>query len=525
MNYTHNRDIPWALGIDLGTGSCKSVVISLNGHVLGFGASGYEALNGTDRWKEQNPEAVIQGMARAVRVSLGQAGVTAENCQGVSLGGAMHTLLALDKAGKPVTGVITWVDDRAAPQAKAVRASYGSDLYKRTGCPAHCIYPLYKIAWLRQENPEIFRQTSRFVSAKEYVLKRLTGEFVVDPGIAAGSGLLQVEGLVWDAQALEGAGIDARRLSSIQPSTCSLPMIDTDLAARMGLNCNTRVILGSSDAVNSSLGAGAVHPDMATCMVGSSGAFRIISNRPVLDSRARSWCYPIDAQRWLVGGAINNAGLALAWLCDMLNRARPELSPGSPVSPEQLIELAGQVGVGAEGLLCLPFFAGERSPNWNMNARGVFFGLSLGHDIRHMARALLEGVAFRIRSVKEILEENGLSIHRVCASGGFTQSKLWLQIMADVVDQPMTLPVWGETSSLGAAFWVLLANGVVKNIEELAHLVEYGSTCNPVKGEVSIYNDCYAVYREVYEDSLRGFERLRGLDLGGSSSANDELIR
>ncbi len=512
---TSFKEFPWILGIDLGTGSCKSVVVSTNGRVLGFASGGYGANDGSKRWKEQDPEAVIQGMVNAVKTCLAQAGVTAQNCQGISLGGAMHTLLALDDCDKPLTGVITWVDDRATPQAQAIRASaFAGDLYQHTGCPVHCIYPLYKIAWLRQEKHEIFQQASRFISAKEFVLKRLTGEFIVDPGIAAGSGLLHVEGLAWDAQALEIAGIDERRLSLLQPSTRSFPLIDADLAAQMGLPHNTPVILGSSDAVNSSLGAGAVHSDTATCMIGSSGAFRIIANHPVLDSLARSWCYAIDEQRWLVGGAINNAGLALTWLGDMLNRARAELAPDVPMTPEQLISLAGQVGAGAGGLLCLPFFAGERSPHWNMNARGVFFGLSLGHDIRHMARALLEGVAFRIRSVEEVLDENDISIRRVVASGGFTQSELWLQIMADVLGQPLIIPVWGETSSLGAAFWVLLGKGLMQNIEGLTHLVEYGSTCNPAPAKVSIYDDCYAVYREVYEASLRGFERLHGLDLG-----------
>lgn len=494
-----NPDIPWSLGIDLGTGSCKSVVLACDGRILGFGASRYGAQDDTQRWKEQNPEALLRGMTSAVKTSLANAGVSTENCQGIGLGGAMHTVMAVDRIGRPLTGIVTWVDDRAVPQAQAVRASTTThELYRRTGCPVHCIYPLYKIAWLREERQGIFHEARHFISAKEYVYRCLTGEYAVDPGIAAGTGLLDVDGLDWNEPALALAGIEATCLSPLCLSTYSRPIIDADLADQMGLDLRTKVVLGSSDAVNSSMGAGALHANQATCMVGSSGAYRIISRQVILDEQARSWCYAIDEQHWLVGGAINSGGLALTWLCDRANQAQSPLSAATSLSVEDLIALAGQVKPGAEGLICLPFFAGERSPQWNMNAKSVFWGLSLDHDLRHMARAVLEGVAFRIRSVKEVMDENGIAIEDVRASGGFTQSRLWLQIMADVLDQPLTIPAWGETSSLGAAFWVLLSNGLVEQMEDLAQWVKMGETVAPNAADAALYDGIFSLYKEIY---------------------------
>lgn len=506
------KRLPWVLGIDLGTGSCKSVVAALDGQVLGFGACDYGGEAVTERWKEQDPQALLNGMVIAVRTAVMEASVTAENCQGVSLGGAMHTLMAVDRSGRPLTGIITWVDDRAARQAQQVASSpYSMQIYRRTGCPVHCIYPLYKILWLRQERAELFQQTARFLSAKEYVLARLTGEYVVDPGIAAGSGLLQVDKLQWEDCALELAGIKPSHLSVLQSPLYSLPLVEADLARSMGLMPGTRVVLGASDAVNSSLGAGAVRSDQATCMIGSSGAFRIISTQPILDERARSWCYAIDNQHWLVGGAINNGGLALTWLCDRLNHIYLERTGASAISLNDLIHLAEQVEAGSNGLICLPFFAGERSPYWNMNARGVFFGLSLEHDLRHMARSLLEGVAFRLRSVKEALEENGISILRVRASGGFTKSPLWLQIVTDVLNRSLVVPQWGETSSLGAAFWVLLAIGAVENLASLERLVPLGDFYEPIGSNATLYDQLYSIYKEIYCSSLSAFDRLRAV--------------
>ena len=176
--------------------------------------------------------------------------------------------------------------------------------------------------------------------------------------------------------------------------------------------------MGSSDAVNSSIGAGAVAPTQATLMIGTSGALRVVSHRPVLDPEARSWCYAIDETHWLVGGAINNGGVALSWLRDCLNQAHA----GQPLTFEDVLALAGRAPAGSKGLVCLPLFAGERSPNWNLNARAAFFGMSLEHELRHVARALLEGIGFRFKSLLQVLLEIGVDVRKIVASGGFTQS-------------------------------------------------------------------------------------------------------
>ena len=159
-------------------------------------------------------------------------------------------------------------------------------------------------------------------------------------------------------------------------------------------------------------------------MVGTSGAFRVISPRPILDEKARSWCYAIDEGHWLVGGAINNGGVALSWLRDCLNQAFSLLSPEPLLSFEDVIALAGSAKAGAGGVICLPFFAGERSPNWNLNARALFFGMTLEHGVRHLARALLEGIAFRFRNLKEVLIDVGVDVRQIIASGGFHEIAL-----------------------------------------------------------------------------------------------------
>jgi gluconokinase len=276
----------------------------------------------------------------------------------------------------------------------------------------------------------------------------------------------------------------------------------------MGIAPETLVVLGASDAANSTFGAGAVDPWQATCMIGTSGAFRVIAPRPALDKEARLFCYVADETHWLVGGAINNGGIAFSWLKDALTPALARLPEGRPLSFEDLVGLAAQVPAGADGLVCLPFFAGERSPNWNENARATFFGLTLQHDIRHLARALLEGVAFRLRSLNDILFDMVGDIREVRASGGFTRSTMWPQIMASALNRDLRVPAWAETSALGAAFWAMRGAGALPAFEKAGELVSLGSEFHPVAADAAAYDRLYPIYVDLYRRLTGSFDQV-----------------
>jgi gluconokinase len=501
----------WFLGIDLGTGSCKSVVIDENADVLGFGVGEYTAGDVHDRWQEQNPQELLQAAIISVRNALDRAGVGPGQCAGLSIGGALHSLMALDRSGEPLTGVITWADGRAVDQAEAVRGQpLAARLYQHTGCPAHGMYPLYKIMWLRENRPEVFRSAGRYVSAKEYVFACLTGEYRVDYCLAAGSGLLNTHSLAWEPLCLDAAGIRRDQLSEPGSPLTVHDGLEPEMARQMGIRPDVPVVLGSSDAANSNIGAGAVLPWQATCMVGTSGAFRVLCPQPILDQQARSWCYVVDEGHWLVGGAINNGGVALSWLKDCLNQALPD-SAADGLSFEDVLALASRSPAGAGGVICLPLFAGERSPHWNLNARATFFGMSLSHGVTHLSRALVEGIAFRFKSLSDVLAEIGVEVRQVVASGGFTQSDFWLQVVTDVLNQELVVPPWGETSCLGAAFWAMLGTGVVADLESLKDFAKPGSPCSPGKENAALYQRIYPLYQRLYHSVSGNFEEIARL--------------
>lgn len=487
---------PYVIGIDLGTGSCKTVILSLNGVILGFGSSDYKAGDVHTQWEEQPPDSILGGMISSVRAAVQTAKVLPKSCKGISIGGALHSLLVLDDKGTPLTGVMTWADRRAAKQSEQMGSLFNmSALYARTGCPNHPMYPITKIVWVKEERPDIFEKAAWFISAKEYVVWKLTGRRVVDYAIASGTGLLHQYTLDWDETALEIASLRQEQLFEPCSPDTLIGRVNKNIAKQMGMSAEVPVFLGSADAVNSNLGNGTMFPNQGTCMVGTSGAVRIISPRPVFDKKGRIWCYGIDSAHWLIGGAINNGGLALSWFKDALNQGR---SIEETVGFEDLIRWAESIPPGASGVICLPFFAGERCLHWNANATGGFFGLSIQHDQRHLARAILEGVAFRLRSVLDVLQTVVGELNEIRASGGFTKSELWLQITSDVFNKEILLVTSGETSALGAAFWAFLGIGEVNRLEDLCSLVKVTKRIKPDPDRNELYERVYIKYCQLY---------------------------
>jgi gluconokinase len=326
--------------------------------------------------------------------------------------------------------------------------------------------------------------------------------------VAAGSGLLNAHSLEWNADSLDYAGIKVNQLATLCGPADRIQGLFPAFCQQLGINPDTPLIMGASDAVNSSLGAGSVLPGQATCMIGTSGALRIIATQPRMDSKGRNWCYAIDKQHWLVGGSINNGGIAVSWFKDMAKQLISSPQAEADLTFEYLMGLAGQVEVGADGLICLPFFTGERSPYWNQNARGVLFGLTLQHDARHISRALIEGVAFRLKSIYNVLNEIGEDIQQIRTSGGFTKSRLWLQIVSSALDRELVIPEWGETSSLGAALWVLPGNGPVSTFENFGKIIPVRESYQPVPRDVETYNHMFDIYSGLYQALRPSFDQI-----------------
>ncbi len=497
----------FVIGIDLGTGSCKTLLLDVEGKNLGSASSHYEANNVSSKWTEQDPKSLYHGLLSSLSKALRSTQVDPKQCLGISIGGALHSLMAINHNNDPLSGVITWADRRSTHQSEAIHKKFQKHrLYQRSGCPNNPMYPLSKIIWMREVHKDLYPQVAKFISAKEYVVWKLTGNQLVDYAIASGSGLLNINTLEWDKELLEIAGIKEDKLFALADPLIEAGQLNADIAHQVGLVEGIPIYLGSADAVNSSIGAGTTDSDSLTCMIGTSGAIRTIHHQPVLDEQERLWCYAIDKCRWLVGGAINNGGLALDWLRSLFNKVRPEYSE---IEFKQLVDWAAEITPGAEGLICLPFLTHERSPYWNPYMRAVLFGLTLQHDHRHVARALLEGIGFRMKSVLDVLEEVfKKEFKEIIASGGFTASPAWAQINADIFNHSLSIPGIDETSAMGAAYWVLRAQQAVHSMSAMKKLVGISKVYQPHSESQPAYEKVYAVYKEIYFASRKIFEEM-----------------
>jgi gluconokinase len=474
------------LGVDLGTSGARAVLVGSDGQILAQAGTAYHLFAPRTDWAEQEADEVLAGASQAVRQALAQSGRPPAAVRALALSGVLHSLLAVDAAGRPLGRALTWADSRAAAQARAIADSWQA-LYPLTGCPPHPLYPLAKVRWFRERAPEIFARAARFVSLKEYVLYHWTGRWVIDHSLASGTGLFDLRRLTWLPAALDLAGLDPDRLSEPVAPTARLPF--RPVAARtLGLSPEVVLVPGAGDGPLACLGAGGIGPGQLTATVGTSGAVRAVLPAPRTDPERRTWCYYLAEGHWVAGGAINNAGLAYRWLAQQV----------LGLTEDAAEQLAAEAPPGAGGLLCLPFLTGERSPYWNADARGLFVGLSLEHDRRHLLRAMVEGVCFRLRSVAEAVAAVAGPPVEIRLTGGLLHSPLWTQTLADVLGWPLRRPTVSEASAYGAALLALRALERLPSLEAGASLVGTADEVQPQPERQALYESLYRLYWQVY---------------------------
>ncbi len=483
------------IGVDIGTSATKAVAFRASGRVVVHTQVDYALLNPQPGWFEQQPDVLFDAVIKAIARVVGEAkGNEAYRRVAIGFSSAMHGLIAVDAHDQPLTNCIIWADTRSASVAAVLKSTpEGLETYLKTGTPIHPMSPLCKLCWLREEMPAVFKAARKFISIKEYVFHRLFGRYVVDESIASATGLFDIHAFKWHKPALALAGISAAQLSDPVPITYTLSGLTEPMASRMGIHADTLFVVGGSDGCLANLGAGAVSPGVAAVTIGTSGAIRMAANNPQTDNTARTFCYVLTDRLFVVGGAVNNGGMVFRWYRDNFG---PEAMEGAEAY-EYLIAQASAIQPGADGLLFLPYLAGERAPHWNADAKGLFFGVQLHHTQAHFTRAVLEGIVYGLYSVGEVLQELAGPIQTIRANGGFTRAPFWLQLLADVFNKPVVVSEEGvQDAAKGAYVVVLNALGMAPGFD----------MADEQSGTVRYEPDAHAHHR--YMDSFELFGRL-----------------
>jgi gluconokinase len=491
------------IGIDIGTTSAKAGAFDPDGDETARHEVHYPLLEPEHGQAVQDPEVVIDAIVEVTRGAIAGAREAGLDVAGLSFSTAMHSVLALDAGGRPLTPLVTWADTRAAEQALRLQRER-PHLHLRTGTPLHPMAVLPKLVWFAENEPELFARADRWCGIKELALLRLCGAWVCDHSVASGTGLLNLELLDWDEEALEVAGITAAQLPELVETTHVLSL-SADGARRLGAE-GVPVVAGAGDGPLANLGVGAVRPGVAACSIGTSGALRLMVERPAVDQQRRVFCYALTTRRWVVGGAINNGGVVLRW-------AGEALAPDLGDAPEEaLLELAAQAPPGSNALLMLPYLLSERAPHWSPLPRGAYVGLTRAHRREHLVRAALEGVCQQLAIVLQSMRDAGNEIHEVRATGGFARSPLWRQMLCDVLGVPVGFLEGHEGSGFGAALLGMQALGLVESIDRAADLIRLDEVLEPEPGAAGIYAAMRPTFAALYDALGPAFAALRDLD-------------
>lgn len=451
----------YIIGIDIGTGSTKAVAVDTTGKVLHTSQQSYPTLRPEPTFSEQDPEVIWQAFIQCIeRVS----STLQEQPRAIVLSSAMHSLIPIDKDGKPLMNMITWADNRSSTIAERIKNSKdGESIYATCGTPIHAMAPLCKILWLKENNLTLFDKTAKFISIKEFIWYKLFSVYEVDYSIASATGLFDVIHCQWSPLSLKTCGISADKLSAPVASTYLRKDPGQSVCSQLKINSDVPFIAGGSDGCLANVGSFAIKHGTAALTIGTSGAIRVASRTPAVNFKAMTFNYRLFDDLFISGGPINNGGATLKWYAESFLNIKLESSSDY----DKLLSAADKTNAGANGLVFLPYLLGERAPIWNSDSSGVFFGIRNYHTQAHFTRAVIEGVSMALYSIMRAMESSGLEIEQVNVSGGFVHSTVWLQILADVFNKPIVLIHDEDASAIGAAFIGMKVLGAIKDFKEL----------------------------------------------------------
>lgn len=497
------------IGIDIGTTSTKTLAYGTDGRIFSEIEKEYPLYSSIPSEKEQDPEEVYAAVIETLRETVTTLREQGVDTAGVGFSSAMHNIMAVDEGGNPLTRLVTWADQRSVKETEALKEGSGHEIFLRTGTPIHPMSPLTKLMWYREHEPDLFKRAAKWISIKEFVFYRLFGTYAVDYSIASATGLFHLKNLDWDEEALQTAGITKAQLSDPTDTNTIFTGLQKELQKEIGLSAETPFVIGASDGVLANVGSGALAPGVVACSIGTSGAVRTVIDQPYVDPKQRIFCYALSEGRWVIGGPINNGGIALRWARDKLFPDLKKLAEEEGKNPyEVLNEIIDSVAPASDGLIFLPYLIGERAPFWNSDTKGMFFGLTLHHGREHMLRSVMEGVMMQMYSVVIALMEAGVEPKQFRAGGGFARSQIWKQMMADMFETEIVIPESHQGSCYGAAWMAMEALNMVESLDSIEQTISIDEKQYPIQKNVTAYRDIKPIFLRMARDLQDEFKAI-----------------
>lgn len=506
----------YLLGIDIGTTGVRAILVDETGHVAAGATVGHPLHTPRPNWSEQNPEDWWQGTVDAVQAVLGKVGAgTGRQVIGVGLSGQMHSSVFLDGQDRVLRPALLWNDGRTSAQCRWITKRAGeAGLKQMVGNPALEGFTAPKVIWLRDEEPERYRQLRTLLLPKDYIRFRLTGEKVTEVSDAAGTLLFDVRNRGWSRALLDRLGVSPDILPPVVESTDVCGRVTPQAARRTGLKAGTPVVGGGADNTCGAVGNGIVKEGRALASIGTSGVVFAQTNRVRVDPRMRvhTFCHSVP-RRWYLMGVTLSAGNSFRWFRDALSPLEVQVERISGIDAYTLLtEEAQMAPAGSEGLIFLPYLTGERTPHRDAAARGVLFGISPRHSRAHVVRSVMEGITYAMNDSLRIIRGLGVGVEEVRATGGGGRNAFWVQMQADVYDLPVVTVAATEGPAFGAALMAGVGAGVFADLIDASdQFVKVISTTDPNPRHAARYRESHALFQSLYPDLKATFARAQAM--------------
>ncbi len=485
----------YLIGIDIGTSNVKILLISAKGELVASETVSYPLYSPQQGWSEQNPTDWWNSTKKALNNIIKTNKIETTEIKGISLSGQMHSLVILDKNKNVIRPAILWNDTRTTQQCQEIYEITGglSNLIKLVSNPALEGFTAPKLLWLRDNEPDNYKKIRYVMLPKDYIRFKLTGEINSEVSDAAGTLLFDVNKKQWSKKILNQLDISLNLLPKVLNSNQIAGYITKKVQDVTGLKEGIPVIAGGADNACGAVGSGIIKDGRVMVSIGTSGVVlaQVDTITPDKKGRIHLFNHAYPSKHYMMGVMLSAAG-SFNWLKDKIYQGN--------YSIKKLNELAKKSEPGSEGLIFLPYLNGERTPHADSNARGVYFGLSNKHDINHLVRSTMEGVAFGLRDSYELIKEKNVNIEQIRVIGGGAKSKLWCQILADIFEKEISLINIEEGPAFGAALIAGVGVGVFESFEEAEkRFIKITKSYIPDKNNYGVYRHNYATYQNLYQ--------------------------